>query len=291
MAFEYLKQYVTFNSVDEMDAEVEKHIQTHYYNLTASERAIVFKLASHSLEYPGVCHLKANTIATALEISTKTVQRAIKKLVDLQIIQKVATKKMNGIKGANIFIFLKHNVPSEMSERTNSETTCESKREVEQSEKQPSNSFNLLKQAHKNNIYIESVEEQPVSEESKEKKIKQYGNKYQQALYEFIQMMPFSESILNGAYEISLAIAMETKEDFILAKDTIKKVAMDMLSHLRVSSTVRGVVSTAYNNAKNRRDSNVNLIRYNWLTNKKKAEESAYNPPPVGIAHYNWLSK
>ena len=173
MAFEYLKQYVNFASVDEMDAEVEKHIQTHYYNLTASERAIVFKLTSHALEYPGVCHLKASTVAEALEISTKTVQRAIKKLTDLQIIQKVSTKKMNGIKGANIYIFLKHNVPSEMSERTNPETTCESKSEVEHSENQPLDSFNLLKQAHKNNKLIVSVEEQPVSE-SKEQKIKQY---------------------------------------------------------------------------------------------------------------------
>lgn len=290
-AFEYLKQYVTFQSVDEMDAEVEKHIQTHYYNLTASERAIVFKLASHALEYPGVCHLKASTIADGLEISVKTVQRAIKKLTDLQIIKKQATKKMNGIKGANIYIFLKHNVPSEMSERVNSETTCESKKEVEHSENQPLQSFNLLKQAHKNNKYIESVEEQPVSEESKEQKIKQYGNKYQQALFDFIHMMPFSESILNAAYEISLAISMETKEDFILAKDTIKKVAMDMLSHLRISSTVRGVVATAYNNAKKRRDSGLNIIRYNWLLNKKKDEESIYNPPPVDIAHYDWLTK
>lgn len=63
-------------------------------------------------------------------------------------------------------------------------------------------------------------------------------------------MMPFSESILNAAYEIALALVIETKEDFVLAKDTIKKVAMDMMSHLRISSTVRGVVSTAYNNAK-----------------------------------------
>ncbi|MEB2299873.1 helix-turn-helix domain-containing protein [Lysinibacillus xylanilyticus] len=51
----------------------------HYY--TESERSIVFKLASHSLEHPGVCHLKAVTIAEALEISTKTVYRSVKKLV------------------------------------------------------------------------------------------------------------------------------------------------------------------------------------------------------------------
>ncbi|MFU8647433.1 helix-turn-helix domain-containing protein [Lysinibacillus sp. RSDA_15] len=50
---------------------------SHYYNLTESERAIVFKLASHSLEHTGVCHLKASTIATSLEISTKAVYRGV----------------------------------------------------------------------------------------------------------------------------------------------------------------------------------------------------------------------
>ena len=83
MAFEYLAQYTTFNSVIDMDQHVEEHIQQHFYELTESERAIVFKLASHSLEYPGACHLKASTIATALEISTKTVYRGIKKLESL----------------------------------------------------------------------------------------------------------------------------------------------------------------------------------------------------------------
>ena len=83
MAFEYLAQYETFDSVQEMNQHVEEHIQQQYYELTESERAIVYKLASHSLNYPGVCHLKASTIADSLEISTKTVYRAIKKLESL----------------------------------------------------------------------------------------------------------------------------------------------------------------------------------------------------------------
>ncbi|WP_369436228.1 helix-turn-helix domain-containing protein [Lysinibacillus fusiformis] len=88
MAFEYLAAYTTFESVADMDKSLEDHIAVHYFNLTESERAIVFKLASHSLEHPGACHLKAATIATALEISTKTVYRSIKKLESLGIIDK-----------------------------------------------------------------------------------------------------------------------------------------------------------------------------------------------------------
>ncbi|WP_190323397.1 helix-turn-helix domain-containing protein [Rummeliibacillus sp. TYF-LIM-RU47] len=290
-AFDYLKQYINFASVEEMDKEVEKHIQANYYNLTASERAIVFKLAAHALEYPGVTHLKASTIAAALEISTKTVYRAIKKLESLGIIKKENTIKSKGGQGANIFIILKHNVPAEMSERKNDEKPCESRTEEEVSENLSSKSFNLLKQAlQNNNIYSNGVNE-PVSEESKEQKIKQYGNEYQQSLFNVIRMMPFAESIVNSAYEISLALAMETKEDFILAKDTVKKVSMDMLSHLRVSSTVRAVVEASYYKAKKRRDSHSNLVRCNWLKleQKPKKDNIKRHEPSFDITRYNWL--
>ncbi|AMW98476.1 helix-turn-helix domain-containing protein [Rummeliibacillus stabekisii] len=291
-AFDYLKQYINFSSVKEMDQEVEKHIQAHYYNLTASERAIIFKLAAHALEYPGVTHLKASTIAAALEISTKTVYRAIKKLESLGIIKKENTVKSKGGQGANIFIILKHNVPAEMSEREKDEKPCESKGEEEVSENQSSKSFNLLKQALQNNNIYSNEANEPVSEESKEQKIKQYGNEYQQSLYNVIRMMPFAESMVNAAYEISLALTMKTKEDFILAKDTIKKVSMDMLSHLRVCSTVRAVVEAAYNKARNRRESHSNLVRCNWLRMETKAsimEEKARMKPSFDVTKYNWL--
>ena len=63
MAFEYLAQYTIFDSVADMDESVEDHMASHYYDLTESERAIVFTLTNRSLAYPGTCHLKAKTIA------------------------------------------------------------------------------------------------------------------------------------------------------------------------------------------------------------------------------------
>ncbi|WP_342535291.1 helix-turn-helix domain-containing protein [Lysinibacillus sp. FSL K6-1151] len=87
-AFEYLATYKTFDSIADMDSAVENHKAAHYYDLTESERVIVFKLASHALENPGACHLKAATIAAAMEISTKTVYRAISKLEYLGIVKK-----------------------------------------------------------------------------------------------------------------------------------------------------------------------------------------------------------
>ncbi|MED4553920.1 conserved phage protein [Lysinibacillus capsici] len=88
-----------------MDTAVEEHIAAHYYDLTESERAIVFKLASHSLEHPGACHLKAATIAAALEISIKTVYRAISKLESLGIVKKETTVKSKGGQGAASTLF------------------------------------------------------------------------------------------------------------------------------------------------------------------------------------------
>ncbi|MEQ6353312.1 helix-turn-helix domain-containing protein [Lysinibacillus sp. M3] len=68
---------------------------THYYDLTESERAIVFKLASHALEHPGGMSFEGryNRFASSLEISTKTVYRAISKLISLGIVKKETTVK------------------------------------------------------------------------------------------------------------------------------------------------------------------------------------------------------
>lgn len=284
--FEYLKEYQTFNSVEEMDLEVDKHIQEHYYKLTKSERAIIYKIASHALDYPGVSHLKISTIANGLSISTKTVQRAINKFESLHIIKRQATKKMNGIKGANIYIFLKYNVPSKMSQQDEAEIPCESKDKITKSEKEPLLSFNLLKQALNNNkIYNISNSE---NTGSKDEKIKEYGNEYQKSIYNFINFMPFHKDIMEHAYEISMSLDMETKEDFILAKDSIKKTSLDMLDKLFVHSSVRATVQKMYNNAKKRRDCNVDLARYNWL--KPKKEDKPYKKPPFDITSYNWLT-
>lgn len=280
MTFEYLKQYIAFQSIDEMDQEVDKHIQVHYYNLTASERSILYKIASHSLDYPGACHLKASTIATALEISTKTVYRAIKKLESLSIIKKETTVRGKGGQGANIFIILPCNVSPKMSEREESENVTESKNCNRNFESQPLHSIKKQTLTN-NNIY------------DKGNLIEQYGNKYQQLLYEFISMMPFGDSVLHSAYEISLAIQMTSNADFIVAKDTIKKVALDLLSHLRIISSVRSLIEGAYNKAIKRRDRHLNLIRYNWLSTKQKDSSEldlSENKPPFEICKYDWLN-
>ena len=100
-----LATYKTFESVADMDTAVEEHIAAHYYDLTESERSIVFKLASHILEHPGASHLKDATIAAAFEIRTNTVYRAISKLESLGIVKKETTVKSKGGQGAASTLF------------------------------------------------------------------------------------------------------------------------------------------------------------------------------------------
>lgn len=141
-SFDYLESYVTFENVQEMDVHVESHIRKNYYDLTESEKAVLYKIASHALDYPGACHLKAKTIAEKLDISLRTVFRSLKHLEDLKIIQRIHTKKMNGIKEANILSILVSHDTSNLSHREKNENTCESKEETTKLSEEPSNSLN-----------------------------------------------------------------------------------------------------------------------------------------------------
>lgn len=160
-AFDYLEQYSTFETVAAMDAAVEQHIQQHYFELTESERAIVFMLVSRSLMHPGASHLKAETIADQVGVSTKTVYRSVKKLGELGIIEKVPGTKLNGIKGANIYRILPY-VPSGVSQRVTAHKVSSSKDQAPKTENQPSISFNQNLKDHNTYAPQASVAEEDV---------------------------------------------------------------------------------------------------------------------------------
>lgn len=131
--FNYLKEYSHFTSVPEMDKHVEMHMQTKCNDLKQSAREVLHAIAGHALDFVGAAHLKAETIANEIGMSTKSVYRAVKDLVGLGIVLKENRPKMNGIKGANVYSILpcvRSNVPSETSHRANDETPCDTKVEV-----------------------------------------------------------------------------------------------------------------------------------------------------------------
>ncbi|WP_374966032.1 helix-turn-helix domain-containing protein [Lysinibacillus sp. RS5] len=277
MAFEYLATYKTFETVADMDKSVEDHMAAHYYDLTESERAIVFKLASHSLEHPGVCHLKASTIAESLEISTKTVYRSVKKLAELGIIEKVPGTKLNGIKGANIYRILPY-VPSSVSQR---DAVDEASNDVvcpPQSENQSLNSFNLLSSKQANNNLCELENELALQAEKK----KEYMNEYQVMLFDFMDSLPLADNLKDEFHKVVLAAQVQSATDFIKAKNVLFKIAMDIKEGvLTVASTLRAVFVGAYSKTVERLNSKT--------INSSSVEEKAHRERPVPF--YNWLNE
>ncbi|WP_025219650.1 helix-turn-helix domain-containing protein [Lysinibacillus varians] len=277
MAFEYLAQYITFDSVADMDKSVEDHMAVHYYDLTESERAIVYKLASHSLEHTGACHLKASTIADALEISTKTVYRSVKKLEALGIIEKVPGTKLNGIKGASIYRILPY-VPSSVSQRITVDKASNDAVCRPQSENQPSSSFNLLSSKQANNNLCELENELALQAEKK----KEYMNEYQVMLFDFMNSLPLADSLKDELHKVVLASQVQSAPDFIKAKNVLFKITMDIKEGtLTVASTLRAVFVGAYNKFVERSNNKVYKSSY--------IEETPYKERPVPF--YNWLNE
>ena len=149
-----------FNSVEEM----EKHVQDHIYNkgLTGNVKKVLICIKQYSKLNKGVCKLKAETIAEKVEISVRTVMRVIKKLIEMKVIQKENCTKLNGIKGANVYIILPHGVMSDLSYLDTTEKPCNNNdsHEILDTEYINSfksfNSFNLLNNqinTSNNNLY------------------------------------------------------------------------------------------------------------------------------------------
>ena len=251
MAFEYLAQYTTFESIADMDTAVENHMAVHYYDLTESERAIVFKLASHSLENPGACHLKAATIAAALEISTKTVYRAISKLESLGIIKRQKTTKVKGGRGANIYIIL----PCQSK-------TCEN----------PADPFEECEVVPLHEAYNRAHDENETC--------KEFMNEYQQMLYDFMHSLPLPDNLKDEVHKVVLASNVSNIQEFILAKNIIFKIANEIKEGvLTVTKTIRAIFVGAHKKALQRKDKHTSLIVqkhvnerpvpfYNWITNR-----------------------
>jgi len=276
MAFEYLVQYTTFDSIADMDIAVEDHMAAHYYDLTESERAIVFKLASHSLEYPGACHLKAATIAASLEISTKTVYRSIKKLAELGIIEKVLGTKLNGIKGASIYRILPY-VPSSVSQRDTVDEASNDKVCPPQSENLSLNSFNLLSSKQANNIMSLGNELALQAEKKKE-----YMNEYQVMLFDFMNSLPLADNLKDELHKVVLSSQVNSVEEFIKAKNVMFKIAMDIKDGvLTVASTLRAVFAGSYSKAMER------LSKKPYKSSIIEETPNRERPVPF----YNWLNE
>lgn len=97
-----LRSYQKFESYDEVAESVEKFLAENL--VTETQLRALRVIQNHAKVVPGVAMLKYKTIAEYVGRNIRTVQRAIKKLVELGIIEKHArTRELRGGDGANIY--------------------------------------------------------------------------------------------------------------------------------------------------------------------------------------------
>lgn len=97
-----LKQYINFESLEELNHHTKQHISNN--ELSNTQFNLFTLLARYSVKYLGASYLKLDTIAGLLSLSKSTVQRGLRELVKLNIITKVHNYRKSGGFGASIFV-------------------------------------------------------------------------------------------------------------------------------------------------------------------------------------------
>jgi Helix-turn-helix domain len=153
----YLTEYQTFKSKEELNAAIYAHIKRNSYDLNETDRKALKMIARYAVKFAGAAHLKAATIAQLIGKSEKTARRVINKLESLGIVRKVPTiRKINGGKGANILQILPvedGDDQSTLSSREDAKTRDIKHTETQKSAAEPSNSIKQLK----NNTFLETA--------------------------------------------------------------------------------------------------------------------------------------
>ncbi|MGE7761014.1 helix-turn-helix domain-containing protein [Peribacillus sp. NPDC097895] len=90
-----LRKYESFKSVSEMDKAINEALVS--FELKDSERAVLLKLAQYSCKFIGVSYLKVSSLAEAMGVSKRTIQRSLKTLVGLGIITRI--KQLRAVSG------------------------------------------------------------------------------------------------------------------------------------------------------------------------------------------------
>lgn len=156
----YLYEYSTFETVEALNEAIDGHIQRNQYELNKTDRDVFLMLSRYAVKYIGAAHLKAETIAKAIGKSKRTIQRSLRKLERLKMIERRAfIRKKSGGNGANIYIILPSNVTAELSSREDADKSTQAS---DKANEVSSESINLL--SNKNNTYDSIDAEQVINE-------------------------------------------------------------------------------------------------------------------------------
>ncbi len=248
--FEYLKPHQSFQSVEQMDEHVDKHLK--FQELTKSEQRILRTISQHALATPGAAHLKAKTIAEKLQITTKTVYRAVSKLQQIGVLKKLAQTKMNGIKGANIYVICPY-VPSKMSERA------------------------VAKKPEVSSVQQPKVEVQSFSFQSSfsSNKLIVTKNEWHEKLINLYTTWPINEALLAQLEEAIVQLPIENAKDFDRAKWVIQELVVRIQTGLlTVHSSFKALVLGAYKK---------------WFI-PPTPKEAAIVPVKRPVPFYDWLT-
>lgn len=100
---EKLQEHQNFASAVEMSQAVENHVNAN--DLNETQLRVLRVLEFRSKIVPGASWIKVETICSVVDKSDATVRRALRKLTEIGIIEKVGTiREKSGGKGANVYV-------------------------------------------------------------------------------------------------------------------------------------------------------------------------------------------
>ncbi|QHT46240.1 helix-turn-helix domain-containing protein [Bacillus sp. SB49] len=106
MMMNWVRKHQTFQS----KAELDKHVRSFLYRrkaaLSEGTLEVLTFLWRHAVKFPGVAFPKRQTVVKSTGLSESTVVRALRRLVQEGLIEKVRTTKPNGRQGVNLIVFL-----------------------------------------------------------------------------------------------------------------------------------------------------------------------------------------
>lgn len=134
----YLADYQTFTTKHELNDAISAHFDRCNFDLNETDRDIFLMLSRYAVKYPGAAHLKVETIANAIKKSARTIQRSLRKLERLNIIEaRPFMRKVAGGFGARIYVVLPPSVASDVSPRAEVVKPTDSKPEVGEAGSEP----------------------------------------------------------------------------------------------------------------------------------------------------------
>jgi len=155
----------TFKEVEELNKTVRTYrdtIRMSIKRIDVQSRLITLLeiLKRHSCKYVGVSFLCKNRIAAKMEVSYKTVQRLMKKLVDLEMIKQVAMKRTKDMLQTSNAIIIQP-IAEEMSDKvaTKSPTKCPTIKTTPVSLKQNIKDINKRNSNEHSNTIEENIEQ------------------------------------------------------------------------------------------------------------------------------------